>query len=171
MSPRWLAPFVVASLLFDAGELRADAINGPPDDCAKGSVGVSSHQGEWCQPQPCETDVDCKQIWTQRERVDGKCESTSLCIGTRKVYPHHRSGSDAGPRDQPIATKACGRLETCGGGAVCETAKRCVVPSTSKVSVDNAKRGCGCGKTSGTSKSGALVGLVVGLWLLRRNRR
>lgn len=170
MIKRWLAPFALgASIFASPAELRADDIGPPPSDCPRGSTGTSSHSGEWCSVQTCQSDADCKKMYVDHGQVEGTCESTSLCIGKRTIYPNHRVVSEAGPESSEIAVAvgACGIASSCKPESHCEKAMRCV---PSKSLVKDAARGCGCGK-SARPKSGALLGLVVGAWLLRRARR
>ena len=43
-----------------AGEARADSI-APRPACPPGSLGRSSHAGQWCAAAPCTADSDCKR--------------------------------------------------------------------------------------------------------------
>lgn len=171
MTQRWLVSFAAAASIFGAGaDLRADDIGPPPSDCPRGSAGQSSHAGEWCSVQACQSDADCKKMFVDHGTAEGTCESTSLCIAKKKIYAHHRVVSDGGDdaREISVAVGACGVASSCKPESRCEKAMRCVAPSKSLVK--EASRGCGCGKSTGP-KSSVLVGLVVGAWLLRRARR
>ena len=176
MTQRWLVALGVGVWLFGAiAEVRADDIGPPPSDCPRGSVGHSSHSGEWCAIQPCQSDADCKNMVASHRTVQGTCESTSLCVAKKTIPAHHRVVSDAEPSSRKIAVAVgtCGITSSCKPDAQCEKAMRCVAPMTfatpSTPSAKEAGRGCGCGKSTGP-KSSALLGLAVGAWLLRRRK-
>ena len=103
---------------------HADAIDMPPDDCPTGAVGVSSHDGAYCQPSTCDPKTACRDEGTLCQPDVGLCveEQTVACGGKR---------SDM---DKPcsvtlrVAHGPCSRDSDCGEGT-CEFAPRCVRPT------------------------------------------
>ena len=107
-------------------QARADAVNAPPEDCAPGAVGRTSHSGQWCAPTTCTTDADCTpaNIGYQRGEHRYACRDAALCVQDETYVPGGRN-PDRTPRTRPVARGAC-----VGGGcaapARCERAMRCV---------------------------------------------
>lgn len=114
---------------------RADAIMGPPEDCAPGSQAMSSHWGQWCEDTTCASDADCPSLFDlgTRAPITRVCQRTSVCVP-------HGTTSATGPRtlDSPRGayrgpgrrvTGACSPDGTCSEG-VCDTAPRCVIQAT-----------------------------------------
>lgn len=168
------AAIIVVLFVASTTNAFADAVPSPPKDCPRGAIGQTSHTGTWCDPRECRSDDDCKSLWGGGGYVAGRCETTSLCV-RRKMIPVHRRvvQPDGGVsmHERTYAVSACGRDSTCEeADAKCETARRCVVATATAPSPDagGPPRGCGCGKTTAGPKANALVGLLVGVWLLRR---
>jgi len=72
-----VAALLVAALFGAHGTAHADAIMGPPDDCAPGAVGRSSHAGQWCAPTTCTADAECAAL--------GERDENSNTTSTREV--------------------------------------------------------------------------------------
>jgi hypothetical protein len=118
----WFAPAIA----------QADAIMGPPADCAPGSQAMSSHWGQWCEDTTCASDADCPALFDlgTRAPITRVCQRTSVCV------PHGTTAA-TGPRtlDSPRGayrgpgrpvSGTCERDGTCREG-ICDTAPRCVI--------------------------------------------
>src|SRR5678809_480665 len=89
----------------------ADAIDGPPDDCARGTWGESSHCGSYCVPTTC--DPAAPQCYPEgsvcREEV-GVCIST---ITRSQSCGRMPEGIDNPPVQVEIAGGSCSRDSQC----------------------------------------------------------
>lgn len=171
---RWRAALFVVLSATSTHDVFADAVPSPPKNCPRGATGETSHTGQWCAPHACQSDADCKDIWGGAGYVAGRCERTSLCVGRTMIPNHRRLPEPDGAvlmHERTYAVSACSGGGTCEGDAKCETAQRCVLATAPPPDAGGTSRGCGCGKTTAGPKTNALVGLVVGAWLLRRKRR
>jgi MYXO-CTERM domain-containing protein len=130
----------------------ADVVNPEPTNCPPGSVGTSSHAGEWCTPAPtCEEQVcadSCREI--------GLCvtETEEECGGMQP---------DTGEPCTFIRTEVHGRCRTqddCDAGT-CIVEERCV---------DRGPLSCGCASSSAVSAASAFVVLLVLGGTLRMRR-
>jgi MYXO-CTERM domain-containing protein len=191
---------LAASVLLLAKASLADAVMPPPEGCPPGSIGHSSHLGPFCAPTTCNTDDDCKNQGSWRDRDKGRtlvCEDRqALCI-EQKDFTRWRGRADAGKNLRPVAVAACDRGGVCASPAVCETARRCVFeddpgqaapqtgagpsqgPPSKPTGASGAssksppKSGCACALGESSEDAGALSLLLLGLGLLasRRSRR
>jgi hypothetical protein len=142
----------------------ADAIGPPPEKCPPGSVGVSSHEGDWCQPATCLLDTTCDDGAKCRPGV-GLCVTHEVvpCGGLRPVEMEPCTTT----RDE--AHKPCAADADCAQGT-CEVASRCVESwNPLRIKKTDGKEGCGCGRDSAPDGLGAA--LLLGLLLLRLRRR
>jgi hypothetical protein len=110
----------------------ADAIMGPPDDCAPGAIGRSSHAGQWCTPTTCNEDADCAAL-SDRQAIYGgpvnvyTCGAIDLCVRTETYQPGGRGAFLRGP-DEPLPTREIATSCTpgCEAPGTCTHVKRCV---------------------------------------------
>lgn len=101
----------------------ADAVPPPPTNCPQGAAGETGHGGEYCAPQTCQSDQDCKGGNVCRDA--GLCElSRSYCGG--RPPPDGNNCSTI-----TEALKVCKEGDDCGT-ATCVVAKRCVAPGASE---------------------------------------
>jgi hypothetical protein len=120
----------------------ADVINAEPTNCPAGSIGTSSHSGEWCTPDECESDDECLNqpcsvdvglcVVTTEEQCGGMISDTADCTFTKR--------------------EVLGKCQTdadCDDGVPCEIADRCSRAGT-----------CGC-STGGSPWFAALVGAMT----------
>ena len=160
-----LAILLLALLLPTAA--FADAIGPPPEECPPGSVGQSSHEGQWCEPATCILDTSCDK--------GAKCRpGVGLCV-THEVVP---CGGLYPVEMEPCTTtideahRPCASDADCGQGT-CEVARRCVAGWNPLAKLNppgsGSKKGCGCGRDSAPGGFGAA--LLLGLLLLLRLRR
>ena len=162
-----LAAAVLAMMLLPTLAF-ADAIGPPPEKCPPGSVGTSSHEGDWCQPGTCSTDGHCPD--------NASCKpDVGLCVTHDEVpcgglYPRDMEPCTT---TLDVAHDACATNADCSEGT-CEIAHRCV-PSwnplrgiTKKAPTSGSKQGCGCGRDAAPGGAGAA--LLLGLLLLRLRR-
>jgi hypothetical protein len=114
---------------------RADAIMGPPEDCAPGSQAMSSHWGQWCEDTTCTSDDDCPALVDlgARTTMTRLCRRASVCVphGTTAATGPRTLESPRGAYRGPgrAVTGACAADGTCREG-VCDTAPRCVIQAT-----------------------------------------
>ncbi|MBN8615890.1 MAG: hypothetical protein J0L92_35185 [Deltaproteobacteria bacterium] len=195
-SPVLLASIVLSTLGLGA-PARADAIMGPPDDCAPGSIAMSSHWGAWCEDTTCTTDADCAGVGNPYglpapPRV---CRTTSVCVptGTTRATGARTLDSPRGSYPGPgrPVTGACSTSTACSEG-VCDEALRCVLgdaqpdppsppppppppppPETSTTTdTASAPRSASCGVAHHGTARLPLVGLtLLTLTLSRRPKR
>ena len=94
----------------------ADVVNMPPEDCPPGAIGTSSHAGEWCKPNYCQSDTDCS---------DGNsCLEVPICV-SRTEEPCGGIGADSGCTfTKTKVHDVCLESEACTTGE-CETAMVC----------------------------------------------
>lgn len=120
----------------------ADVVNPEPTNCPPGSVGTSSHAGEWCTPAPtCDEQAcadSCREVGLcvteTEEECGGMVPDTGDCTFT-KVEVHGRC------RDQG----------DCDVGT-CIVEERCV---------ERGPLSCGCASTSPVGVVSALAGLLA----------
>jgi hypothetical protein len=163
-----LAAVLLLLLVSAPAAALADAIGPPPPKCPRGSAGVSSHEGEWCEPTTCATDLDCP---------DARCTlGVGLCV-TRQTVP---CGGLWNPANGPCTVElaeahgSCKQQSDCKTGT-CELARRCL-PTMNPIRALS-RSDCGC-SAGGPQAVGAAVGLgmvllgVVGLrrWRWREGR-
>jgi hypothetical protein len=115
---------------------HADAVGPLPEDCPSGSIGASSHAGNWCTPWLCE-ERDCELGTT--------CENTGLCVLEEE---RECGGQTSGEPCTFTYREAFGPCETdddCDQGR-CVTDDYCVEPTPP----DEASS-CGCSTGAGAS--------------------
>lgn len=118
----WIAPAMA----------QADAIMGPPVDCAPGSQAMSSHWGSWCEDTTCASDADCPPFFELRTQqpIQRLCRSVSVCVpeGTTAATGPRTLDSPRGAYRGPgrPVSGTCERDGTCREG-ICDTAPRCVI--------------------------------------------
>jgi MYXO-CTERM domain-containing protein len=72
----WIGGLVLGAGLLGSGEVRADALMPPPEDCPPGTYGDSNHGGPYCAAWHCGGDAGaCSN--------DATCEPRQLCIAER----------------------------------------------------------------------------------------
>ncbi len=133
----------------------ADAIGPDPEGCPNGSIGTSSHAGEWCEPTVCFVDdAECRT---------GDCvEGIGLCITREEVGcgGMRRDSGEPCTFTKEEAHGTCSEQSDCSQGS-CEIASRC----GSKVAAV-----CGCsGLGAGSAALGLALLALAGL--TRRGRR
>jgi hypothetical protein len=110
---------VMAALLSSAGA-RADAIDGPPDDCPSGWTPESDHSGPYCSPPPPD---DCPAGYVPRvDREQPYCEpppATPCPAGTLWTS----SGVDHG---ECARAPSCETQAQCERGTTCREVRLCV---------------------------------------------
>jgi len=168
-------------ILLWAAPVLADAIPAEPTNCAPGSIGVSSHCGAECDPEPCKKDSDCL-----KKRV---CRQTKLCIEKGERFACGRVPESEMQKKYPyqVAHGKCPDKGKCAQGT-CVPAMRCVSPSDDEADepeeteeTEEPETASGT-KTTPTKPSGcrgcqvggtelAVWPLLLGLLLLVRGRR
>ena len=130
----------------------ADAIGPDPEDCPNGSIGTSSHAGEWCEPTTCFTgDGECNE---------GSCvQDLGLCVTREEVGCGGMRADSAEPCTftKEEAHGTCSEQADCSVGT-CEIASRCG---------SKAAAVCGCSSLSVGSAALGLALLALG-GLIRR---
>lgn len=179
-----------------ASGARADAIS-PAPACPPGSLGRSSHAGQWCAAAPCTEDTDCK-------REGHSCKKWRVCQQAAMVS-HNRRRPHSSRMVQVISTcaprAACkgdeepppplvGKPEgetTCTTGQYCLPASLPALPAPAPEEDDDAEDeedddkapkaraprtsdGCGCRSRSAAAQGGASVLVALGLLLMVRRR-
>jgi hypothetical protein len=161
-------PIVMAALLA-ASAARADAIDPPPRDCARGSFGQSSHEGAWCAPSSCDDAPDCDRWGEGRGLV---CLPVGLCIAEQSYVPAGRMAAAEGtaPRLRQVAQGACATQTDCAAGTRCVVAQRCAEQTLPELVAREA--GCTCA-AAGAAPGAAWPWLApsLGGLGLRRGRR
>jgi hypothetical protein len=118
------------ALLAGSRTASADAIMGPPEDCAPGAIGRSSHAGQWCTPTTCNEDADCAALG-EREAIYGgsvnvyTCGAIDLCVRTETYQPGGRRGY---VENEALPTReiASSCTPSCEAPGTCTHVKRCV---------------------------------------------
>lgn len=109
---------VAAAALSFPAPARADVVRPPPADCPPGSLGKTSHSGQFCAPLPCTADSDCA-THSQPGEPALVCRTSRLCIGSKELHSWRTDTS----WKVPVALGPCGA--SCPP-ASCQTEKRCV---------------------------------------------
>lgn len=150
---------IATVVLLGEAPARADAIGAPPEDCPAGSVGQSSHSGEWCAATSCASDTDCANYgWSSDPPRHYVCRQTELCVRDETYTPSQRLAPVPG-RPPPTATRtigvgACG--SECVAPATCTNTKRCVEESA--VAGAGRALGLGAARSSGSGCGSCTVG-------------
>lgn len=169
----------LAALAATSNAARADAVMPPPDDCARGSTGTTSHTDTYCMPSACTTSIDCNapsDLGTERELA---CTpSVGLCIETRSAIPGGRfpAGIVPGRVSYDVAHGACTTDADCAAPAHCVATSRC----TARTTTEFVTRALGCTAPRAgalprdgadlTALSSAALGVLVVARLARRHR-
>ena len=107
--PLWLGVIgLLACLLTGGGTALADAIP-PPPACPPGSRGVSSHAGERCEPAPCQSDADCKDL------EGTTCRRWRVCTKVYMVPAGGRRSFNTPPHPENLAVAGCPVEKGCTG--------------------------------------------------------
>lgn len=133
---------------------QADVVNPEPTNCPQGSIGASSHLGEWCTPDLCTSTTECEDGQT--------CASRGLCI------EEDTTTDSAQERSRTLVLDTCEEQADCREGT-CTFLEVCASEGLFGGSDDG---GCGgCGVTPAGSPLGGLLGPALGLVLLGLARR
>lgn len=125
----------------------ADALGPEPENCPNGSIGTSSHAGEWCAPADCSADDECTEGGCVADV--GLCivESEESCGGWNPD-----TGEECTFTKREVLDK-CSTQDDCSEGT-CEIADRCATPGVAEA--------CGCS----TGLQGWVAGLMGAFVLL-----
>lgn len=132
-TPPHAAPFLGGALALLHAALahpaHADVVQSPPDDCPAGSVGVTSHAGQWCAARPCTSDAECAPPPYDRTSPRRICRELSLCVRSEQYTPggwhqfRYLQDPDLERPTRHVAVGPCGA--GCEAPAACQTGRFC----------------------------------------------